>query len=107
MRQSKAEEKILGERRGNTMCLAVGNVQQPEGQQTSWGNGTFRRNWVPRGGWQSQKGTTPRLTGGERGPGAIAVDKGQGGGDRRCFNCGGFGHTRYSFWASGPFIHLY
>jgi len=32
------------------------------------------------------------LTGRERGPGAMAVDRGQGGGDQRCFNCGGFGH---------------
>jgi len=32
------------------------------------------------------------LTGGERGLGAIVVDRKQRGGDRKCFNCGGFGH---------------
>jgi len=53
MRQSKAEEKILEGRGGNVVRTAMGNAQQPGGQQTSWGNGTFRRNWVPRGGWQS------------------------------------------------------
>jgi len=91
MRQSRAEEKILGSRRGNAACPAMENMQQPGGQQPSWNNGTFRRGWVPRGGWQ-QRRVAPRLTGGERGPGAMAVDRGQGGGDRRCFNCGGFGH---------------
>jgi len=32
------------------------------------------------------------LTEGEKRPGAMAVDRGQAGGDQRCFNCGGFGH---------------
>jgi len=32
------------------------------------------------------------LTGGERGPGAMAIDRGQAEGDWRCFNCGDFGH---------------
>jgi len=32
------------------------------------------------------------LMGGERGPGAIAIDRSQVGGDWRCFNCGSFGH---------------
>jgi len=92
MRQSRAEKKILGSRGGNAARPTMGNAQQPGGQRPSWNNGTFRRGWVPRGGWQNQRATTPRLTGGERGPGAMAVDRGQGGGDRRCFNCGGFGH---------------
>jgi len=34
----------------------------------------------------------PRLTGEERGLETIAVDRRQGVGDWRCFNCGGFGH---------------
>ena len=92
MRQSRAEERILGGRKGNAARPAMGNVQQPGGQRPSWNNGIFRRSWVPRGGWQNQRGTAPRLTGGERGPGAMVVDRGQGVGDRRCFNCGGFGH---------------
>jgi len=29
---------------------------------------------------------------GEKGPGAMAIDRGQARGDWRCFNCGGFGH---------------
>jgi len=89
---SRAEEKILGNRGGNAVCPTMGNAQQPGGQRPSWNNGTFRRGWVPRGGWQQQRGAVSRLTGGERGPGAMAVDRGQGGGDQRCFNCGGFGH---------------
>jgi len=32
------------------------------------------------------------LTGGERDPGAMAVDRGQRGGDQRCFNYRGFQH---------------
>jgi len=28
----------------------------------------------------------------EREPRAMTVDRGQAGGDQRCFNCGGFGH---------------
>jgi len=89
MRQSRAEERMLGGRKA--AHPAMGNAQQPGGQRPSWNTGAFRRGWVPRGGWQ-QRGTAPRLTGGERGPGAMAVDRGQGVGDRRCFNCGGFGH---------------
>jgi len=92
MRQSRAEEKILGSRGGNVICPTIGNAQQPGGQQPSWNSGTFRRNWVPRGGWQQQRGVVPRLTGEEKGPGAMAVDREQRGGDRKCFNCGGFGH---------------
>jgi len=61
------EEKILGGRGENVACLTMGNVQQQGRQQSSWNNGTFRRNWVPREGWRNQKETTPRLTGGERG----------------------------------------
>ena len=81
MRQSRAEERILGGKGGNTACPAMENTQQPGGQQPSWTNGTFRRGWVPRGGWQNQRGVMPRLTGGERGPGAMAVDRGRMGGD--------------------------
>ena len=92
MRQSRAEEKILGGRGGNTTHLAMGNAQQTGGQRPSWNNGTFRRGWVPRGGWQNQRGVAPRLTGGERGLEAMAVDRGQGVEDQKCFNCGGFGH---------------
>jgi len=92
MRQNRVEEKILGSKGGNVAHLAMGNMQQSGGQQPSWNNGTFRRGWVPRGGLQQQRGAAPRLTGGKRGPGAIAVDRGQGGGDQRCFNCEGFGH---------------
>ena len=92
MRQSRAEEKMLGNRGGNAAHPAMGNAQQSGGQRPAWSGGTFRRGWAPRGGWQQQRGITPRLTGGERGPGAMAVDRGQEGGDRRCFNCGGFGH---------------
>jgi len=62
MRQSRAEEKILGSRGGNAACPAMGNVQQPEEQQPSWNNRTFRRGWVPRGGWQQQRRAAPRLT---------------------------------------------
>ena len=32
------------------------------------------------------------MTGGERGLKAMAVDRGQGVGDQRCFKCGGFGY---------------
>ena len=32
------------------------------------------------------------MTGGEKEPGAMAIDREQAGGDWRCFNCGGFGH---------------
>ena len=92
MRQSRAEERILGGKGGNTVHPAMGNVQQPGGQQPSWNNGTFRRGWVPRGGWQNQRGVMPRLTGGERGPKAMAVDRGKIGGDQKCFNCRGFRH---------------
>jgi len=92
MRQSRAEKRILGGKGGNAARPAMGNAQQPRGQRPSWNNGTFRRSWVPRGGWQNQRGVMPRLTGGKRGPGAMAVDRGRMGGDRKCFNCGGFGH---------------
>jgi len=78
MRQSRVEEKILGRRGGNAACPAIGNAQQTGGQQPSWNNGTFRKGWVPRGGWQNQRGAAPRLTGGERGLGAMAMDRGQG-----------------------------
>ena len=43
MRQSRAEEKILGDRGGNAARPAMGNMQQPGGQRPSWNNGTFRR----------------------------------------------------------------
>jgi len=92
MRQSRAEERILGSRGGNAAHPTVGNAQQPGGQRPSWNNGTFRKGWVPRGGWQQQRGFAPRLTGEEREPGAMVVDRGQGGRDQRCFNCRGFGH---------------
>jgi len=92
MWQSRAEERMLGNRGGNAARPATRNAQLLGGQRSSWNNGTFRRGWVPKGGWQQQRGVAPRLTGEERGPGAMAVDRGQGGGDRRCFNCGGFGH---------------
>jgi len=92
MRQSRGEERILGERGGNAAHPAMGNAQQPGGQRPSWNNGTFRRGWVPRGGWQNQREVMPRLTGGERGLGAMAVDRGRMGGDQKCFNCRGFGH---------------
>jgi len=91
MRQSRAEERMLAGRGGKAAHPATGNAQQPGGQRPSWNIGAFRRGWAPRGGWQ-QRGAGTRLTGGERGPGAMAVDRGQGVGDRRCFNCGGFGH---------------
>jgi len=91
MRQSRAEERMLG-KGGKAAHPAMGNAQQPGGQRPSWNTGAFRRGWAPRGGWQQQRGVAPRLTGGERGPGAMAVDRGQGVGDRKCFNCGGFGH---------------
>jgi len=90
MRQSRAEEKMLGGRK--TAHSTTGEAQRPGGLRTSWNTGGFRRGWAPKGGWQQQRGFAPKLTGGERGPGAMAVDRGQGGGDRRCFNCGGFGH---------------
>ena len=51
MRQSRAEEKILGSRGGNVVCPVIGNMQQPGEQQLSWNNRTFRRGWIPRGGW--------------------------------------------------------
>jgi len=77
MRQSRAEERMLGGRK--TAHPTVGSTQQPGGPRTSWNTGAFRRGWAPRGGWQ-QRGGAPRLTGGEKGPGAMAVDRGQGGG---------------------------
>jgi len=64
----------LGGREENAVCPVIGNVQQPGEQRPSWNNRTFRRGWFPRGGWQNQRGMVPRLTGGERGPGAMAVD---------------------------------
>ena len=75
MRQSRAEERILGGKGGNAAHPAMGNAQEPGGQQPSWNNRTFRRGWVPRGGWQNQRGVMPRLTGGERGLGAMVVDR--------------------------------
>jgi len=45
-------KKILGKRGTNAAC-PMGNTQQPGGQQPLWNNRTFRRGWVPRGGWQS------------------------------------------------------
>jgi len=90
VRQSRAEEKVLGGRK--VAHSTTGEAQRPGGLRTSWNTGGFRRGWTPKRGWQQQRGFTPRLTGGERGPGAMAVDRGNGGGDRRCFNCGGFGH---------------
>ena len=52
MRQSRAEEKILGERRGNAAC-PMGNMQQPGEQQPSWNNqerlGPKRRIAEPEG----------------------------------------------------------
>jgi len=45
------EEKILGSKGGNAACPAMGNTQQPGGSLSSWNNRTFRRGWVPRGGW--------------------------------------------------------
>jgi len=50
MRQSRAEKRILGERRENIACLAIGNTQQSGGQQPSWNNRIFRRGWVSREG---------------------------------------------------------
>jgi len=70
---------------------AMENAQQPGEQQPSWSNRTFRRDWVLREEWQ-QRGTAPKLTRGEKRLGAITVDRGQAGGDQRCFNCRGFGH---------------
>jgi len=81
MRQSRTEEKILENREENAAHPTTGNAQQPGGQRSSWNNGIFRRGWVPRGGWQNQRGATLRLTEGERGPGAMAVDRGQMGRD--------------------------
>jgi len=81
MRQSRTEEKILESRKGNAAHPTTGNAQQPGGQRPSWNNGIFRRGWVSRGGWQNQRGVTLRLTEGERGPGAMAVDRGQMGRD--------------------------
>jgi len=101
IRQSRVEERVLG-KGGNAARPAMENAQQPEGQWPSWNNGTFRRGWVPRGGWQSQRGPMPRLTGEERGPGAMAVDRGQGVGSRRCFNCGGFGHMAQNCTTGRP-----
>jgi len=43
MRQSRAEERILGNRGGNAACSTMGNAQQPGEQRPSWNNGTFRR----------------------------------------------------------------
>ena len=43
MRQSRAEERMLENGGGNTARPAMGNAQQPRGQQSSWNNGTFRR----------------------------------------------------------------
>jgi len=92
IRQSRVEEKILEKKGESVVCPVMENVHQLGEQRPSWNNRTFRRGWFPRGGWQNQRGTAPRLIGGERGPGAMAVDRGQGVGDRRYFNCGGFGH---------------
>jgi len=92
MRQSKVEEKILEERGRSTVHPTTGNVQQTGGQQPSWNNKTWKRNWVPREGWQNQRRVTLRLIGEERGPGTMVIDKRQAGEDWRCFNCRGFGH---------------
>ena len=92
MRQSRAEEKILGGKGGNVAYPTMGNAQQTRGQCPSQNNGTWRRNWVPRGGQKNQRRTIPQLTRGEREPEAMAVDRGQTGEDQRYFNCGSFGH---------------
>jgi len=42
------------------------------------------------------------LTGGERGLGAMVVDRGQGEGDRRCFNYGGFVHMARNYTTERP-----
>ena len=59
--QSRAEKKILGGTEGNVVHPAIGNVQQLGGQQLSWNNGTFKRGWVLREGWQQQRGAASRL----------------------------------------------
>jgi len=38
----------------------------------------------------------------KRGPGAMAVDRGQRGRDQRCFNCGGFGHIAQNCMIGRP-----
>jgi len=42
------------------------------------------------------------LTGGKREPGAMAVDKGQGEGDRRCFNYREFGYMAQNYITGKP-----
>ena len=90
LRQSRAEEKVLG-RKGAVRGDRPPEAQPSRGVRPFWNNGNqggFRRG--QRGGLG---GDLRRREGGQgtRDPNAMEVDRSWGG-DRRCFNCGMFGH---------------
>ena len=90
LRQSRAEEKILGNK-GAAQVTRLPETQPSRGFRPSWNNrnqGGFRGG--PRGGLG---GDLRRREGGQGAwdPNAMEVDRGWGG-DQRCFNCGMFRH---------------
>ena len=90
LRQSRAEEKVLGNKRVVQMARPP-EVQPSRGFRPFWNNGN---QGDFRGGTRGGFGGDLRKKEGQQGgrdPNAMEVDRGWGG-DQRCFNCGMFGH---------------
>jgi len=90
LRQSRAEEKVLGGK-GAARVARPPEAQPSRGFRPFWNNGN---QGGFRGGQRGGLGGDLRRREGGQGaqdPNAMEVDRGWGG-DRRCFNCGMFGH---------------
>ena len=91
LRQSRAEEKILGNK-GAAWVARPPEVQPFRETRPFWSNGHQEGfHGAPRGGFS--RDLRRREAGGQgvQDPNAMEVNRGWGG-DQRCFNCGMFGH---------------
>jgi len=91
LRQSRAEEKVLGGK-GASWVARPPEAQPSREARPFWSNGHqggFYR--VPRGGFSGDSRRQEKGGQGVQDPNAMDVDRGWGG-DQRCFNCGMFRH---------------
>jgi len=95
-RQSRAEERMLGRNAAHP-----GGNAQPRGGSYGGRGGQIMQRWGDNGGGYRGGGNIVNRGGNQSGPrrdpNAMDVNRGRGG-DRKCYQCGKFGHMAWNCW---------